>query len=115
MICRSFEASYLRLLKCFESLKQMSSDEHTPVVDALVQQAFISIQTLHSVRCMTAFGCFCLSVDLCKGNLICVFDWQVYSSGNLKNMDQAEKFLVRFVCHLSEYQIALIEKIYVWC
>ncbi|XP_039124494.1 RNA polymerase II C-terminal domain phosphatase-like 3 [Dioscorea cayenensis subsp. rotundata] len=77
---KSFEASYLRLLKCFESLKQMSSDEHTPVVDALVQQAFISIQTLHSV----------------------------YSSGNLKNMDQAEKFLVRLLMRIkNQYHVLL--------
>ncbi|KAJ0988749.1 hypothetical protein J5N97_007105 [Dioscorea zingiberensis] len=79
-VAKSFEGSCLRLRKCFENLKPMFSDEHAPVVDALVQQAFMGIHTLHSV----------------------------YGTGNLKNLDHAGDFLLRLLVHIkNQYHVLL--------
>ena len=50
MCCRSFEEVCSRLQKCFASLKQMFLEGHGPILDVLVQQAFMGIQTVYSVR-----------------------------------------------------------------
>ncbi|KAK8925740.1 RNA polymerase II C-terminal domain phosphatase-like 3 [Platanthera zijinensis] len=47
----SLEGVCSRLLKSFAGLKTMFSESHVPILDALVQQAFMGIQTLHSVFC----------------------------------------------------------------
>lgn len=52
LIGRSFETVCLRLRRSFENLKPMFSgvESSDTVLDALVQQAFLGIQTVHSVR-----------------------------------------------------------------
>ena len=50
--CRSFEGSCARLRTCFESLKPLfpESGSPMPMLDALVQQAFLGIDTITTVR-----------------------------------------------------------------
>lgn len=50
MLCRSFQEVSSRLQKSFASLKQMFLQGHGPVLDVIVQQAFVGIQTIYSVR-----------------------------------------------------------------
>ena len=52
LCCRSFEASCARLRSCFESLKPLfpESGSPMPMLDALVQQAFVGIDTITTVR-----------------------------------------------------------------
>uniref|UniRef100_A0A1D1ZKU4 protein-serine/threonine phosphatase n=2 Tax=Anthurium amnicola TaxID=1678845 RepID=A0A1D1ZKU4_9ARAE len=46
---KSFEAGCSRLQKTLDKLRQMMSRSQLPVLDALVQQAFMAIHTVHSV------------------------------------------------------------------
>jgi hypothetical protein len=50
--CRSFEGSCARLRTCFEGLKPLfpESGSPMPMLDALVQQAFVGIDTITTVR-----------------------------------------------------------------
>lgn len=52
MFCRSFEGACTRLRTCFENLKPLfpESGSPMPMLDALVQQAFVGIDTITTVR-----------------------------------------------------------------
>ncbi|KAJ6837194.1 RNA polymerase II C-terminal domain phosphatase-like 3 isoform X1 [Iris pallida] len=77
----AFEAVCSRLQKLFASLKKMYSESAgVPVLDALVQQAFMGIQTVYGV----------------------------YSLGNLKKMEQNRDLLLRLLIHIkNQYSVFL--------
>ncbi|KAH0457362.1 hypothetical protein IEQ34_012677 [Dendrobium chrysotoxum] len=79
----SLEGVCSRLLKSFAGLKTMFAEGHVPILDALVQQAFMGIQTLHSVFC----------------------------SGNLKKTKQNVNLLLRLLIHIkNQYSVLLTQE-----
>ncbi|XP_020580757.1 RNA polymerase II C-terminal domain phosphatase-like 3 isoform X2 [Phalaenopsis equestris] len=78
----SLEAACSRLLKSFAGLKTLFAESHVPILDALVQHAFMGIQTLNSVFC----------------------------SGNVKKTKQNMDLLLRLLIHIkNQYSLLLTQ------
>ncbi|XP_020246902.1 RNA polymerase II C-terminal domain phosphatase-like 3 isoform X2 [Asparagus officinalis] len=76
----SFQEVCSRLQKSFASLKQMFLQGHGPVLDVIVQQAFVGIQTIYSA----------------------------FNSGHLKKLDQNKELLLRLLIHIkNQYSVFL--------